>query len=250
MRGLHCDRVARHAPVSACVALDSMLRMKEMESVCEEEGDFASHFVPLVSAACAWAGLGCSEAVKAPHFWQRDRTAGVEEPELLDDSAAVADERSPALLGPLGAARSALAALLECRGCPTVARAAEIAFSGGDVIDDLPDLCRAVSAVYEAIIRDAPQFLSRLLVRLQPQLTSALFGRRLAAVAFSAQLLDSSSDQGGVEATLKQKALANLLFSIRQEKEACNTCQRRSSETETPDNFLTEEEREEVKIVK
>ncbi len=254
-KGVRCDRLASHPAVAAASALDCMLRMREMEAACGES-DFAAVFVPLISAACAWARVEESEPAEPPR-WLKEAGAEAEtkagedgEPLLLlplDESAAVTGD-DQLLLGPLGSARSALSAYLECKGCPSVARSVEAAFGTtwpGAGAGDLGHVCRAARRVYQAVIQDGPQFLSGLSSQLQPRLSHGLFGRRLASVAFYAEVLDS--DLGGVEATLKQRALSNLLFAMRREKdEEDNQRRMNEEESEANDRFLTEDEREQV----
>ncbi len=216
-------RVARHGPVAASVAAEAMMRMREMEPVCEEV-EFAYVFAPLMSAACCFAaGVQSSEAVEATEWEKRVRGEGDLVVDL--DESLMAHEGSPALMGPLGAARAALSAYLECKGCPSVARAADAAFAldlngSWDVSKleyRLNELCRAACRVYEGVIQDAPQFLTRLASQLEPLLGHRLMGRRLAAAAFFAQVL-SCEVAGGVEPSLKRSSLSCLLSLLRRER--------------------------------
>jgi hypothetical protein len=219
------QRVARHKPVAAVVGLDSMFRMKEMESVCQ--GEFASVFVPLLAALCSYVGIMTSEAPETAAK-ESNRKAGGSVPKVLraaDSPTSGSRNRSSVSFIPFDAAKSALSAFLRSKGCYSVARTAENQFPVDlNQKNDLHGLSLAVCQLYDGIIHDGPQFLSQLAASLESLLLEGYFGRRLTSVAFSVQLLRSEAP--GVELALRRGAVANLLSSLQHERELMDGARR------------------------
>jgi hypothetical protein len=213
-------RLAKHAPLAAIIALGTMCEMKEMEAICD--GEFDTVFVPLLTAMGAYMGIRAVQPVSRPRRESIRPSSSPEKNKLMQrsktDLETVTRNRTP-----FASARATLRAFLNCKGCRSVAAIVEDGFArgdglGGGQVQVYAFADELVAPLVQSVILDFPQLLPKLLAGFQPYLgEGAVASNRLAAVAFSAQL--AQTDSATIDAPLVEKAIENLLTSLRWNKD-------------------------------
>ncbi len=213
------DKLVRCAilePLSAVTALKTMLEMKEMDIVCEDE--FAAVFVPLLSALNSYAGVQHPKAQEKKKHARGQKSSTSIFNRGSDQDAADAADKSHVIGSdsPFTVAKGALKAFLKTKGCPGPAAMVE-----NSIDENADDLARSLSSfntsLFEGLMRDFPEFLSKLAPALQPLLDSQVAGRRRVAICFFSQIL--CTEAPGISLSMRQAALTNLLSSLRWERE-------------------------------